>query len=104
MLVRCLLIVEQRSDAGVLLVINNLLLQDFQLKLHEMNLLLEVADVLVLNILIWVLAEGVILSFVLSSKLDCVCRFVTRLTKDSGVSTSRHSCCSGCSSFSRHQI
>ena len=57
MLVRCLLIVEQRSDAGVLLVINNLLLQDFQLKLHEMILLLEVADILVLDILIWVQAE-----------------------------------------------
>jgi len=44
-----LLVVEERADAGLLLVLHDLLLQDLQLQLHEVNLLLQVLDVLVLN-------------------------------------------------------
>ena len=37
-----LLVVEERTDARLLLIVNDLLFQDLKLKLHEVNLLLEI--------------------------------------------------------------
>ena len=45
-LVRGLIVVEEGTDAGLLLVFVDFLSEDFQFKLHEMNLLLQVDDVL----------------------------------------------------------
>lgn len=45
-LVRGLIVVEESTDARLLLVFVDLLSEDLQFKLHEMNLLLQVYDVI----------------------------------------------------------
>ena len=43
----CLVIVIQATDSTLLLIFNDLLSEDFKLKLHEVDLLLQVNDILI---------------------------------------------------------
>ena len=91
MLMGSLLVIEQTTDAGVGLVVNHLLLQDFELKLHEVDLLLEVGDVLILDRVVGVLSEGIFFGFVLASELDSARGLVVGVLEDSwGCSFFRH--------------
>ena len=64
-----LFIIKQGTNARFFLVLNNLFFQNFKLKLHEMNLLLEVANVLIFNALIGVLAKSSLTGFILTVEL-----------------------------------
>ena len=46
-----LFVVKKTADAGFLLIFNHFLLQDLKLQLHEVDLLLEVRDVLILSLI-----------------------------------------------------
>ena len=79
MLVRRLVVVEKCSDSRILLVLINLLAQDLELKLHEVNLLLQVDDVLIRGVVIvWVATEllAVRAAFLLPVELHLVHRVV----------------------------
>ena len=56
MLVACLVIIIKSTDTCLGGVINHFLSQDFELKLHEVNLLLQIDDVFVCIVDVWVLA------------------------------------------------
>ena len=59
MLVRGFVVVEEGADARLLLVFGDLFSEDFQFKLHEVDLLLQVDDVLVCRIVfVGVATEG----------------------------------------------
>ena len=57
-LVRGLLVVVEAADARLLLVLDHFLLQYFQFQLHEVDLLLQIDDVLVCVVDVWILAQG----------------------------------------------
>ena len=71
MLMRGLVIIVEATDAGLLLVLDHLLSQDFQLELHEVDLLLQVDDVVVRGINVRVLTElaGSLLLLLLASEI-----------------------------------
>ena len=71
MLVRGLVIIVEATDAGLLLVLDHLLTQDFQLELHEVDLLLQVDDVVIGRINVRVLTElaGSLLLLLLTSEI-----------------------------------
>jgi hypothetical protein len=75
-LVRSLLIIEQGSNTGLLLVLNYLFFQDFELQFHEMDLLLKVGNVFILNRGIRILTECCLSVFVLTAELHGIGRFV----------------------------
>ena len=67
-----LLIIKQRTDTGVLLIFNDLFLKNSELKLHEVDLLLEDLEVVLLWANVWILAQTVNSILVLTSKLHRV--------------------------------
>ena len=73
-LVARLVVVVQAANARLLLVLEHLLFQDFQLELHEVDLLLKVHDVIVFfvsHIRIVAQLAGRLLPFVLTSEVHC---------------------------------
>ena len=57
-LVRGLLVVVEAADARLLLILDHFLLKYFEFQLHEVDLLLQIDDVLVCVIDVWILAES----------------------------------------------
>ena len=53
----CFVIIVQISNARLLFVFLDLFAKDFELKLHEVDLLLQVYDILVRWVDVWVIAE-----------------------------------------------
>jgi len=72
MLMRCLLIIEEAANAGLFLILNNFLLQDFELKLHKVDLLLKISNVFVLNARVWISSKSIFFCLILTSELDSV--------------------------------
>ena len=70
-LMACLVVVIKIADAGFLLILKDLLPQNLELKLHEVDLLLKVDDVLVRVVIVGVFTEStrVLLAFLLTSEL-----------------------------------
>ena len=71
MLMRGLVIIVEATDAGLLLIFDHLLSQDFQLELHEVDLLLQVDDVVIRSVYVRVLTElaGSLLLLLLTSEI-----------------------------------
>lgn len=68
-----LLVVKETADARLLLIFNHFLLQDLKLELHEVDLLLEVRDVLIVYVPVRVDAQGGLRGLVLTVEIhrDC---------------------------------
>ena len=79
MLVRGLVIIIEATNAGLLLILDNLLSQNLKLKLHKVDLLLQVDDVVVGCIDVRVISElaGSLLLLLLSSEIHCDGRLIT---------------------------
>ena len=93
MLMRGLLIVEKPTNTRVAFIIDNFLLQDFELKLHKVDLLLEVGNILILNSGVGVLAQALVFAFILASELDSVGGLVRIVLENTrGCSSFRHFC------------
>jgi len=77
-LVARFVVVVERTDPRLLLVFDYFFFQNFKFKFHEVNLLLEVYDVLILKtLLVGVLAELVLIGFVLTTKLHLHCGLIS---------------------------
>jgi hypothetical protein len=51
-LVGCFFVIEHASNSGILFIFLDFLLKNFQFKLHEVNLLLKILNVLFVNVLL----------------------------------------------------
>ena len=78
MLMRALVVVIQAANARLCRVLHHLLLQNLQLERHEVYLLLQVDDVLVVSVIIWIVTDEARLgcSLVLPIKIHLVDRVV----------------------------
>jgi hypothetical protein len=86
MLVRCLVVVKEASNASLVLIINNFLLQDLKFEVHKVHLLLKVRDVLFLDVVfVGVVSKTVLAILILASELDGG-RFVALAVKQASAS------------------
>ena len=79
MLMRCFIVIVETANARLLLILDDLLAQDLQLKLHEVDLLLQVDDVIVGGVDVGVLAKltRCQLFFLLSAEIHRNCGIVS---------------------------
>lgn len=57
MLVTCFVIIVEGADAGLLFILDDLFAEDFELKLHKVDLLLQIDNVSVGGVHVWVLPK-----------------------------------------------
>ncbi len=78
MLMTCLVIIIQRANAGLLLILDDLFAQDFKLKLHKVNLLLQIYNIVVCGIHVGVVAKLTYsrLLLLLASEVHSDCRLI----------------------------
>jgi len=80
----CFVIIVQISNARLLFVFLDLFAKDFELKLHEVDLLLQVYDILVRWVDVWVIAELTwsLLFFVLTTEVHHDSGLVSRAVSE----------------------
>ena len=91
MLMGTFFIVEEATNPTLLLILHNFFLQNFELEIHEMHLLLEVADEFVFNTLIWILTKCLVHKLILPSKLH-ICRLIAWVIEDLGAGHGSANC------------
>jgi len=81
MLMRGLIIIVETANIGLFFVFHYFFAQDLELKIHKMQLLLEIFDVLVCYRVVWILKLKFVFH-ILTSEVHFNSRFVTcRITK-----------------------
>ena len=55
---RGLLVIKQRTDTRLLLILYHLFLENFKFQLHEVDLLLQVRNVLILHSSVWIRTQS----------------------------------------------
>jgi|688.fasta_scaffold255139_1 hypothetical protein len=68
MLVGCFIVVVQTANSGLLFVLHDFLFQNFEFKIHEVELLLKVLDVLITDRIVRV-AKLVLVFHILTSEV-----------------------------------